>query len=187
MITVLGAGGIVSTELIKLFTARKQPFRLVSRHVRPTPVVLEVVEADLCNKERTIGAVSGSSLVYLSVGLKYHHKVWAEKWPVIIIMANTIEACKRASAKLVFFYYLYVYGKVDGAMTEETPFNPCSKKGEIRAGIATSLINEWNAGGLAGMIARAADFYGLGATNGLPNILVFEPLSKNRKASCAGK
>jgi len=50
-----------------------------------------------------------------------------------------------------------MYGKVSGTMTEETPFNPCSKKGEVRAKIATSLINEWKAGALTAMIARAAD------------------------------
>ena len=59
-------------------------------------------------------------------------------WPRI--MTNTIEACKRAGAKLIFFDNVYMYGKVSGPMTEETPFNPCSKKGEIRAKIATTLI-----------------------------------------------
>jgi hypothetical protein len=55
-------------------------------------------------------------------------------------MRNAIEAAKRANARLVFFDNVYMYGKVDGVMTEETPFNPCSKKGEIRAEIATSLL-----------------------------------------------
>jgi nucleoside-diphosphate-sugar epimerase len=68
-------------------------------------------------------------------------------------------------------------------MTEETPFNPCSKKGEVRAKIATSLINEWKDGGLTAMIARAADFYGPETPNGLPNVLVFDPLAKNQKGS----
>jgi hypothetical protein len=53
-----------------------------------------------------------------------------------------------------------MYGKASGTMTEETPFNPCRKKGEVRAKISTSLINEWKAGALTAMIARAADFYG---------------------------
>ena len=34
------------------------------------------------------------------------------------------------------------------------------------------------------MIARAADFYGPGATNGIPNVMVFEPLRKGEKAMC---
>jgi len=102
-------------------------------------------------------------------------------WPRI--MSNTIEACKRAGAKLIFFDNVYMYGKVSGPMTEETPFNPCSKKGEIRAKIATTLINECKAGSLTGMIARSADFYGPDTRNGVPNLLVFEPFSRNQRAS----
>lgn len=98
-------------------------------------------------------------------------------------MSNTIEACKRARAKLLFFDNVYMYGKVSGPMTEETAFNPCSKKGEIRAEIATTLINEWKSGALTAMIARSADFYGPGAQNAVPNLLIFEPFAKQRKAS----
>jgi nucleoside-diphosphate-sugar epimerase len=76
-----------------------------------------------------------------------------------------------------------MYGKVHGPMVEETPFNPCSKKGEIRARIANSLIKEWESGALNAMIARCADFYGPLARNSGPNILVMEPFSKGQKAS----
>ena len=96
-------------------------------------------------------------------------------------MRNTIEACKRAGAKLIFFDNVYMYGKVSGPMTEETPFNPCSKKGEVRAKIATALINEWKAGAFIGMIARSADFYGPDTLNGVPNLLVFQPFSRTGK------
>jgi nucleoside-diphosphate-sugar epimerase len=181
MITILGAGGVIANEVVKLLSARRQPFRLVARHARPVPAATEMISADLSDKDQAIRAMAGSSIVLLLVGLKYDHKLWAEMWPRI--MANTIEACKRSGAKLVFFDNVYMYGKVSGAMTEETPFNPCSKKGEVRAKIATSLINEWKAGALTAMIARAADFYGPETPNGLPNVLVFEPLAKNQKAS----
>jgi len=63
-----------------------------------------------------------------------------------------------------------MYGKVDRVMTEETPFNPCR---EIRAGIATSLLQEIKAGNLTALIARCPDFYGPGARAGIPNVLVF--------------
>ena len=120
-------------------------------------------------------------MVHLLVGLKYDRKVWQDLWPRI--MSNTIEACKRAGAQLIFFDNVYMYGKVSGPMTEETPFNPCSRKGEVRAKIATTLINEWKSGALTGMIARCADFYGPDAQNAVPNLLVFEPLARKRKAS----
>jgi len=113
------------------------------------------------------------------VGLKYDRRVWQDLWPRII--SNTIEACKRAGAKLIFFDNVYMYGKVRGPMTEETPFNPCSRKGEIRAKIATMLINEWKSGALAAMIARSADFYGPGAQNAVPNLSFFSLLPGSRK------
>jgi nucleoside-diphosphate-sugar epimerase len=181
MITILGAGGAISNELVKLLAARQQPFRLVGRHPRSVPGATETVAADLSSIEQTIRAVSGSDVVYLLAGLKYDHKIWAELWPRV--MANAIEACKQSGAKLVFFDNVYMYGKVNGRMTEETAFNPCSKKGEIRAKIASSLIREWQAGSLTAMIARAADFYGPDTRNGVPNVLVFEPFARGQKAS----
>jgi nucleoside-diphosphate-sugar epimerase len=133
------------------------------------------------DKDQTTRAVAGSSVVYLLAGLKYDHKVWREMWPRI--MGNAIEASKRAAVKLIFFDNVYMYGKVSGPMTEETPFNPCSRKGEIRAKVATALIHEWKSGALTGMIARSADFYGPDTRNGVPNVLVFEAFARKQKAS----
>ena len=181
MITILGAGGAIGNELVKFLAARNQPFRLVGRNPRATPGATETLAADLTDKDQTIRAVAGSSVVHLLVGLKYDHRVWQELWPRV--MSNTIEACKRAGAKLIFFDNVYMYGKVSGPMTEETPFNPCSKKGEIRAKIATTLINEWKSGALTGLIARAADFYGPDTRNGVPSVLVFEPFARKQRAS----
>jgi len=63
-------------------------------------------------------------------------------------------------------------------MTEETPFNPCSKTGKVRAKIPTPHINEWKSGALTAIIARAADFYGSETPNGMPKVLVFKPFAK---------
>jgi nucleoside-diphosphate-sugar epimerase len=181
MITILGAGGAIGNELIKLLAARNQPFRLVGRNPKATPGATETLAADLTDRDQTIRAVAGSSVVHLLVGLKYDHKLWQDVWPRV--MSNTIEACKRARAQLLFFDNVYMYGKVSGPMTEKTPFNPCSKKGEIRAKIATTLVNEWKSGSLVAMIARSADFYGPDTRNGVPNLLVFEPFAKKQRAS----
>jgi nucleoside-diphosphate-sugar epimerase len=140
-----------------------------------------MVTADLTDREQAIRAVAGSHVVHLLVGLKYDLAVWRELWPRI--MANAIEACKRAEAGLVFFDNVYMYGKVDGPMTEETLYAPSSRKGEIRARIATALMDEVKTGNLTAMIARAADFYGPDTRNGVPNILVFEAFAKGSKAS----
>src|SRR5215831_19309935 len=111
MLTILGAGGAIGNELVKLLAERKQPFRLVGRNPRMVAGATEVHPADLSDKNQAVAAVAGSSLVYLLVGLKYDRHIWAENWPRI--MANTIEACKRSGAKLVFFDNVYMYGKVN--------------------------------------------------------------------------
>lgn len=179
--TILGAGGPISHGLAKILSATGTPLRLVSRNPRPVPGA-DTLAADISDRQQAIQAVAGSSIVYLLIGLKYDVKVWHELWPRI--MANSIEACKRAGANLLFFDNVYMYGRVDGPMTEETTYAPVSKKGEVRAQIATMLMDEVKAGKLTAIIARSADFYGLGdAPHGLPNVIVFEPFAKGAKAS----
>jgi nucleoside-diphosphate-sugar epimerase len=182
MITILGAGGAISNELSARLAAANLPFRLAGRNPTSRPGTTQLVAADLTRLDPTLNAVAGSNIVFLLAGLKYDRKVWAEQWPRI--MANTIEACKRAGARLVFFDNVYMYGRVNGPMTEQTPYHPSSRKGEIRSRIADSLIDEWKSGKLTAMIARAADFYGPGAGHGIPNTLVFDPLSKGKPAMC---
>jgi nucleoside-diphosphate-sugar epimerase len=178
--TILGAGGPISNELVKILSARGSPIRLVSRNASPTPGA-EVLSADISDQDQASRAVAGSSVVHLLVGLKYDIKIWQEQWPRI--MANTIEACKRAQARLIFFDNVYMYGRVAGPMTEESQHAPVSRKGEVRARVATMLTDEVKAGRLTAMIARCADFYGPGAAHGLPNTLVFDPFAKRSKAS----
>jgi len=181
MQTILGAGGAIGTEVVKELAHTRQPVRLVGRNPKLVQGATETVSADISNLAQTISAVAGSTVVHLLVGLKYDVSVWRELWPRI--MGNAIEACKRANAKLIFFDNVYMYGKISGPMTEDTPFNPCSKKGEIRAQIATALLNEIKAGKLNAMIARSADFYGPHARTSIPNVLVFDKFAKRATAS----
>jgi len=178
--TILGAGGPVGDQLARILIAKNAPVRLVGRSPKPFAGA-ELVAADISEREQAIAAVSGSTVVCLVVGLPYKLAVWQDIWPRI--MANVIEACKLTHARLIFFDNVYVYGEVRGPMTEHTPYAPCSKKGAIRAKIVTALMDEVKAGNLTAMIARSADFYGPNTRNGIPNVLVFEPLAKGATAS----
>ncbi|MBI4890310.1 MAG: NAD-dependent epimerase/dehydratase family protein [Acidobacteria bacterium] len=175
MITILGAGGSIGNELAPLLAAAGRRFRLVGRQPREI-FGGECYAADLTDLGQTVRAVEGSEIAVLAAGLKYDVRVWAELWPRI--MQNSVEACKRAGARLVFVDNVYMYGRVEGAMTEETPLAPCSKKGEIRARIAAGLMEQVKGGGLTAMIARSADFYGPGKVRGVPNLLVMEAMAK---------
>lgn len=180
MQTILGANGVIGRELSRHLPVYTQArIRQVSRSPRRVHPTDELVPADLLDARATADAVAGSSVVYLVAGLAYDHRVWAQQWPVV--MRNTIDACKRHGAKLVFFDNVYAYGRVDGPMTEDTPYNPCSRKGEVRAQIATTLMDEVRRGELRAMIVRAADFHGPGATLAVTHATVMERL-RQRKA-----
>jgi nucleoside-diphosphate-sugar epimerase len=137
--------------------------------------------ADLTDPDQTVRAVAGSSVVYLCVGLKYDYRVWRQQWPRIF--DNTIEACKKAKARLLFFDNVYMYGRTDGPMTEETPYDPSSRKGDLRARLATQLMSEVRKGNIEASIARSADFYGPATTKtSVADILVFQRLLKGQRA-----
>lgn len=179
MQTILGSGGIIGQEASYCLSEFSDQIRQVSRKPRQINASDQIFPADLRNESEVRAAVKGSKIVYLTAGLPYDTKTWIETWPKI--MSNTIKACQEHHSKLVFFDNVYMYGKVDGFMTEDTPFNPCSKKGEVRAKIARQLIEEMEKGNINALIARSADFYGPQATNTYLAPMLFEKLSSGSK------
>jgi nucleoside-diphosphate-sugar epimerase len=184
MQTILGANGVIGRELSRHLPKYTDRIRQVSRSPRAMNATDELFSADLLDAKATADAVAGSSVAYLVAGLKYDHKVWQEQWPKV--MRNAIAACKRHGSALVFFDNVYGYGRVDGAMTEDTPYNPCSRKGEVRARIATTLMDEVRRGELRAMIVRAADFYGPGAVLSLTHATVTERLKAQKTPQWVG-
>jgi nucleoside-diphosphate-sugar epimerase len=181
MQTILGAGGAIGIPLAKELVRYSDKIRLVGRNPKKINPADELFIADISDYNQTMEAVKGSDIVYLVAGLKYDLKVWQVQWPTI--MKNVIDACKKHGAKLIFLDNVYMYGKVNGWMTEDTPFNPCSRKGEIRAQIAQMLIDEYLKKNLEAAIVRSADFYGLALRSSVFNILVIDKLKKGQSAN----
>ncbi len=177
---ILGAGGAIGTPFAQELIARQIPLRAVSRSGRG-PQGAKTMRADLNNAEDVTRAVDEGSTVYLLAGLPYEYRVWAEKWPRI--MHNVVNACELKQARLIFFDNVYVYGRVDGPMTEQTAVRPSSRKGAVRAEIAEYLQNEMAAGRITAVIARAADFYGPWSDKvSIPSILVLQRLAAGKRA-----
>lgn len=179
MQTILGSGGIIGKEASYCLNEFSDQIRQVSRKPKQVNSTDQIFPADLKNESDVRAAVKGSKVVYLTVGLPYDTKTWKEVWPKI--MTNTINACQEHHAKLVFFDNVYMYGKVEGFMTEDTPFNPCSKKGEVRAKIARQLTEEMDKGNVNALIARSADFYGPKASNTYVSPMLFDKLKSGQK------
>ena len=186
MQTILGSGGSIGTELARSLLDYTPEIRLVSRKPTKVNVTDQLMAADITDKDQLYKAVDGSEVVYITVGFPYHLKSWTEKWPPF--MDNVIEACKANDSKLVFFDNIYMYDEnyLDG-MNEDTPVNPSSKKGKVRAHIAGRITDEIQSGSLRALIARAADFYGPSIRNSVLIETVFLPLSKGKKATWLGR
>ena len=180
MQTILGSSGVIGKELAKSLTQYTNNIRLVSRNPNKVNQTDELFTADLINAEQTLKAVEGSEIAYLTVGIQYKASIWQQQWPAI--MKNVIDACKVHNTKLVFFDNVYAYGKVNGWMTEETPYKPVSKKGEVRKQIAEMLMNEVEKGNIKAQIVRAADFYGPDTPLSMVTVTVFENYKKGGKA-----
>ena len=177
---VVGAGGAIANALVPELLSRNERVVLVSRHGTKVPGTSAAV-ADVLDPRALEQAIPEGSVVYLLVGLPYDVRIWREQWPRI--MSNAIRACIERRALLVFFDNVYMYGLVKGTMTEETPYAPSSKKGEVRARISAQLMEETARGRLGAIIARSADFYGPGAgRTGIPNLLVIDRLLAGKAA-----
>ena len=182
--TLLGAGGVIARELSQQLARDGCRIRQVGRRPVAVQASDELKVADLTDARSTADAVAGSEVVYLVAGLPYNAATWQRQWPRV--MRHVIEACQRAGARLVFFDNVYAYGRVNGVMTEDTPFNPCSRKGEVRATIATELLDTQRRGDLDMLIARAADCYGPGAQLSLLEAVLFARLRADKAPQWVG-
>jgi nucleoside-diphosphate-sugar epimerase len=145
-------------------------------------ILMKFSHADLSNPAEVDLAVQGSDVVYLVVGFDYNLKVWEEKWPQL--MLATINACIKYKARLVFFDNVYMYDiNAIPHMTEESPYNPPSKKGEVRKRIAGMIMDEVKAGKLLALIARSADFYGPDNDKSMVIEMVYKNFLKGKKAN----
>jgi nucleoside-diphosphate-sugar epimerase len=177
---ILGAGGAIGTPLAEELLARGVKVQTVSRSGRG-PAGAEALRADLMQRDEVLRVVGQGSTVYLLAGLRYDRRVWRAQWPVI--MDNAIAACAERGARLVFFDNVYMYGRVEGPMTETTPVRPSSEKGKVRAAIAAKLLEAAAAGRVKALIARAADFYGPHAEKtSVPSLLIMQRLAAGKPA-----
>lgn len=187
MQTILGAGGAIGNALAKALPEYTGKIRLVSRNPEKVNSSDELFSADLANPDSVKKAVEGSEICYLTAGLKYDKQVWKKAWP--LIMKNVIDACEEHDCKLVFFDNIYLYdpNHMD-LISEETPVNPCSEKGKVRADIINMLWKAVEAGRLNALVARSADFYGPGLDKPVSILseTVFKPLSRGSTANWLG-
>lgn len=114
--------------------------------------------ADVTDRRSLGAALEDAQTVLVTLGMPYRKSVWKQTW--IPAVENLLAAV--GDRRLVLLDNAYVYGPVVGPMTEQTPREPSSDKGRVRAA-AEHLLTEALEGGTELVVARASDFFGPGA------------------------
>ena len=130
---VMGAGGAVGRLVVGHLATAGVPVRAVTRNGRGvgTPDV-ELVAADATDPSAVARACRDAAAVYHCVMPPLHR--WTPEFPVVTDVL--VDAASEVGARLVYADDTWMYGRVSGPMTEDTPWRPVSSKGVLRAWIA---------------------------------------------------
>lgn len=186
MQTILGSGGAIGTELAKALTAFTKEIRLVSRNPQKVNESDQLFPADLMDKTQLLQAIEGSEVVYVTVGFEYKYSVWQSRW--IPFIKNVLDACEQHKARLVFFDNIYALNKSSLAnITEESPINPSSNKGRVRAEVDRLLLKAIEEKKVQAIIARSPDFFGAEKKqNSMLMNLIYDNFKKGKAAQWFG-
>jgi nucleoside-diphosphate-sugar epimerase len=156
---VIFGAGQVGVFLAEILLAAGNRVRIVKRKQGILPAAAEVMLGDVTDTAFCRQACLGATVVYHCMNPEYSAKAWEEALQPY--MDNLIDAAGIADARLVVLDNLYMLGRTGGKpMNENTPHNPSSRKGKIRARVAESLFEAHKQGKVRAVCGRAADFYG---------------------------
>ena len=159
---VVFGGGPLGRAVLEVLSKRGQPSRLVTRGGKPADAARSAsydwVSGDATDPQSARRACAGASVVYHCAGAPYER--WADLLPKM--MEGIIIAAQVAGARLVYGDNLYMYGRVEGPITEDLPYRPNSVKGRIRAQIAERLLAAHADGTVRAAIGRGSSFFGPG-------------------------
>jgi nucleoside-diphosphate-sugar epimerase len=160
---VLFGAGQVGYPLAERLVALGKRVRVARRSAGHVPPQCEVVLGDAGAQDFCVQAARGAATIYHCMNPPYDARVWARQLP--LYMDNLVAAAAGTRARLVVLDNLYMLGRPDGRLLDEdTPMNPCSRKGEIRARVAERLFEAHRRGDILATAGRASDFYGPGGT-----------------------
>jgi nucleoside-diphosphate-sugar epimerase len=181
---VLGATGGIGQALVQALAAQGAQVRAVNRSGRASvPASVEVMAADLTNRESTRAACQGATVVYHCAGLPYDQ--WATYMPVWL--DNVIAAVSATGATLVYADNIYMYAPTSQPLTEDSLQAPISRKGKLRKHLAETILAAHAQGQIRATIGRAPDVYGPGVRTSAVGEQFFTAMVAGKRVPWLGK
>lgn len=168
---VYGAGPLGAGVAERLLAVGKR-VRLVTRSgTNPLHAGcgLELRAADASDPSAAMASAEGASVVLHAMNAPYPQ--WAKVLPALL--TNLITAAERAGARLVVADNLYMHDHRAGPVTDRSPVAPPTRKGRLRAALATQALRAHADGRCEIALVRGSDFYGprvVGAHMGRENL-----------------
>ena len=179
---IFGTGPLAKAVMRELVKNGKA-IRMVNRSGKAeVPAGVEVSGADAINPQDTRQVCRGAAVVYQCAQPGYAH--WPEQFPAL--QASILEGAAANGARLVVAENLYMYGEVDGPISEDLPYNAHTRKGRTRAQMSEVLLATHHAGKVSVAIGRASDFFGPEVHGSAAGDRVFYPLLAGKPAQVAG-
>ena len=148
---VLGATGGAGSAVVRELVARGLPTRALGRKAVPFPEGVDYVRGDATDPATLRRVCKGATVVYHCINVPYAH--WERTLPQLA--QRVLEACADEGARLVVMDNLYMYGPVEGPITEEAPRRAAGPKGRLRAQLEETFLNAHRERKVDVCIARA--------------------------------
>lgn len=184
-VIVLGAGPI-GTTTAQHFAARGDRVTVVTRTGSgPQTAGIERVALDASDTTALSSLATGAEVIVNAVNLPYD--AWESGWPPI--HRSVLAAARHSGAVLTLVGNLYGYAAGQLPMTPDSPLQPPSRKGAVRARMWEELQAAHTAGHVRALEVRASDYVGpqvtsaMGAHGG-PRLV--DPVLDGRRAWVVG-
>jgi len=178
---VFGASGNAGSAIIRELVKRELNVRGVNRSGKAyVPEGVEMVKADIFNKQESKLAIKDASVIYNCINLPYNR--WVDD--LVPLTKAFIDLTSGDGIKSVIIDNLYMYGrKYDDPLREDMEPLAQSRKGKIRAEITKLYLQAHKEGKINVIICRASDFYGPGVKNSTMGTRIMTKVRQGKKIS----
>ncbi|MDH6135012.1 nucleoside-diphosphate-sugar epimerase [Kitasatospora sp. MAA4] len=174
---IVGAGPIGSATA-RLLADRGDEVRLITRGGSgPVHPGIERVKADATDPDTLSRLAARATAIHHCAQPAYHR--WPTEFPPL--NAGILRAAEATGAVLVTVGNLYLYGQVDGPMTEDLPARPNSVKGRVRADLWAAQLAAHQAGRIRTAEVRGSDYLGAGVVSSF-TVMVLPAVLRGRHA-----